>query len=71
MTNHGARQVYRWPWFLLAAVVLAFVLAFWWMSREVQRTRRIRDLNTPEATNAPAAALIRPVTLMSEADFRT
>ena len=38
---------YTWPWFLLGAVVLAIALAVAWMSREVERTRRIRELNAP------------------------
>jgi len=46
---------YRWPWVVLAAVVLAVVLAVLWMSREVNRMRRIRELNAPAAsTNAQA-----------------
>jgi hypothetical protein len=38
---------YVWPWFVLGALVLAIVLAALWMSHEIQRTRRIRDLNAP------------------------
>ncbi len=36
-------QRYRWPWVVLAFLVLGIVLAVLWMSKE---TRRIRDLNT-------------------------
>jgi hypothetical protein len=36
---------YRWPWFVLAAILLGFALAILWLSREVERTRRLRDLN--------------------------
>ena len=42
----GKRR-YTWPWFVLAAVLLAIALAVLWMSKEVERTRRIRDLNAP------------------------
>ena len=42
-----ARPRYRWPWFLLAAFLAAILLAVLWMSREVERARRIRDANTP------------------------
>ncbi|SPE59038.1 hypothetical protein SBV1_2980012 [Verrucomicrobia bacterium] len=42
-----ARPRYRWPWFVLAAVLLALLLAFLWMSKEIERTRRIRDANSP------------------------
>jgi hypothetical protein len=47
---------YSWPWFVLAAVLLGLFLAVVWMSKEVERTRRLRELNsaTPTiATNAP------------------
>src|SRR6266404_114691 len=39
----GNEQRYRWPWVVLAFLVLGIVLAVLWMSRE---TRRIHDLNT-------------------------
>ena len=40
------KPTYRWPWFVLGAVILAVVLAVVWMSYEVKRTRRIRELNS-------------------------
>ena len=51
----AAPTYYRWPWFVLAAVVLAFLLAGIWMSREVRRTRQLRDAaSTPVSrTNPP------------------
>jgi hypothetical protein len=45
------RRRYRWPWFLLAGVLLGICLAIVWISREVQRTRQYRDFNAPAATN--------------------
>ena len=50
-----AKRRYTWPWFVLAAVLLAIVLAVLWMSKEVERARLIRELNTPhpERTEAP------------------
>ena len=48
--NHplpAARPRYRWPWFVLGAIILAILLAILWMSKEIGRVRRIRDLNTP------------------------
>jgi hypothetical protein len=49
--EHESTQVpqrrYLWPWFVLGGVVLGIVLAVLWLSHEVERTRRIRDLNTP------------------------
>jgi hypothetical protein len=44
---------------ILAAGVLAVVLAVLWMSREVDRMRRIRDLNAPATTNANAFPAVR------------
>jgi len=34
---------YRWPWFVLAAVLLAIILAVLWVSKEVQRTRQRKE----------------------------
>ena len=47
LPNDQEKRRYTWPWFVLAAVVLAIVLAVAWMSKEIARTRRIRDLNAP------------------------
>jgi hypothetical protein len=53
----GNRRHYKWPWFVLAAVLLAIALAVLWMSKEIARTRRIRDLNEPPpATNRSATS---------------
>ena len=41
---------YLWPWFVLAAIVLGILLAILWLSREVERTRRLRDSNAPPST---------------------
>ena len=50
---------YTWPWFVLAAVVLAIALAVLWMSKEIERTRRIRDLNAPPSpTKRGATSLL-------------
>jgi len=43
------RKRYVWPWFVLAAFVAAIALAVLWLSAEIERTRRIRDLNAPAA----------------------
>jgi hypothetical protein len=58
LTDPGSRRRYTWPWFVLAAVVLAIALAVLWMSKEIARTRRIRDLNEPPpATNRGVTSL--------------
>ena len=49
------KRHYTWPWFVLGAVVLAIVLAVLWMSKEIEKTRRIRDLNAPPPPSGPAA----------------
>jgi hypothetical protein len=36
---------YHWPWFVLAAILLGIALAILWLSREVERTRQLRDSN--------------------------
>jgi hypothetical protein len=46
MSNESRKPIYRWPWFVLAAVILAIVLAVAWMYFEVRKTKRIRDLNS-------------------------
>jgi hypothetical protein len=44
-----ARRRYTWPWLVLAGFVFAILLAVLWMSREIQRTKRIRDLSAPNS----------------------
>jgi hypothetical protein len=39
------KQRYRWPWFVLAFFILAVLLAVLWMSFEVRRMKRIREIN--------------------------
>jgi hypothetical protein len=57
---HGNRRRYTWPWFVLAAVLLAIALAVLWMSKEIARTRRIRDLNAPPPATNRGAISPRP-----------
>jgi hypothetical protein len=57
LPDHHNQRRYTWPWFVLAAVLLAIALAVLWMSKEIARTRRIRDLNEPPpATNRAATS---------------
>lgn len=50
-----APRRYLWPKLLLAAVVLGIILAVIWVSREVDRTRQIRENSLPTAgTNSPS-----------------
>ena len=54
------KRRYTWPWFVLAAVLLAIALAVLWMSKEIARTRRIRDLNEPTPTTNRATTSAGP-----------
>jgi bacteriorhodopsin len=45
---------YKWPWFVLAAVVLAVVLAVVWMSCAVKYEREQRDFSAPLPSSTPA-----------------
>ena len=45
------RRRYKWPWFVLAAVILFIVLAVIWVSAAVHREEQERIFNsTPSAT---------------------
>jgi len=52
MDNDAASEIqrqpkrrYTWPWFVLAAVLLAVALAILWMRYEIERIERTRDSN--------------------------
>ena len=46
------KRNYKWPQFVLAAVVLGIILAIVWMSFAVRREERERDFNAPIPTGA-------------------
>ena len=54
MTNepqeNSPKQNYKWPWFVLAAVILFFALAVGWMSYAVHREKQERNQNAPIQT---------------------
>jgi hypothetical protein len=50
------RRRYRWPWFLLAGVVLFFVVSTMWMMVAVQRVKR-NKASTIEMTNSHTSSL--------------
>ena len=54
------KRRYIWPWFVLAAVLLAIALAVAWMSKEIERARRIRDLNAPAAPTSRGSTSSAP-----------
>ncbi|HVU09608.1 MAG TPA: hypothetical protein VHG89_13835 [Verrucomicrobiae bacterium] len=41
------RRRYKWPWFVLAGVLLFIAMTILWMSVAVHRERQERDLNAP------------------------
>src|SRR4029079_6498689 len=57
-TNESPNKpVFRWPWFVLGAVILTIVLAIIWMSFAVVNTRRLQDSNSyPPAPTPPTPA---------------
>jgi hypothetical protein len=46
-------QNYKWPWFVLAAVLLGIALAIVWMSFAVRKVERERDGSAPLPVSAP------------------
>ena len=49
------KRPFRWPWFVLAGVVLFFVVSLIWLMVFVQRVKRIKA-STMELTNSPPAS---------------
>ena len=51
MTNeadkNSSKQNYKWPWFVLAAVLLFIVLGIVWVSFAAHREKQERDFNAP------------------------
>ena len=45
--DHNPQRHYRWPWFLLAAVVLGIILGIVWMSVAVHREKEERNFSAP------------------------
>jgi hypothetical protein len=53
ITDAAPKIKYRWPRYLLAAVLLSIVLYFVWVGLEVRHVERERDLNAPLPTQNP------------------
>lgn len=45
---------YKWPWFVLAAVVLFTVLAVFWVALAAKKVEQQRDFSAPLPSSAPA-----------------
>jgi hypothetical protein len=52
-SNENPRR-YKWPWFVLAAVLVGIVLAVVWVSFAVKKVERERNFNAPPPNGAPA-----------------
>ena len=51
--NNSPRRKYTWPWFVLAAVVLAIVLAVIWVGLAAKKVEEQRDFGQPLPSTAP------------------
>ncbi len=51
--NNSPRPDYKWPWFVLAAVLLGAVLAILWVAFAAKKVASQRDF-APMPTTAPA-----------------
>ena len=49
--QNGNLPRYRWPWFVLASLLLGVALAIVWMSFAVHLEKQERDVNAPLPTN--------------------
>jgi hypothetical protein len=52
LDGNSPKRNYKWPWFLLAAVVLAVALAIVWVSFAVKKVERERNVNAPVPSGA-------------------
>jgi hypothetical protein len=50
-SNENPRS-YKWPWLLLAMVLIGIISAILWMSFAVHRERQERDFNAPIPNSA-------------------
>src|SRR5258707_528885 len=55
---------YRWPWFLLAALILGVLLTVAWVLGAIRRVERIRE-STRQNAAVPAATHVRQATVNS------
>ena len=51
--DNSPKQKYKWPWFVLAAVVLFFALAVLWVAIAAKKVEQQRD-SAPLPASAPA-----------------
>jgi F0F1-type ATP synthase assembly protein I len=51
------RPRYRWPWFVLAALLLGLALAVLWMSVAVRRAGRLRESHPAPAHDESSSGM--------------
>jgi hypothetical protein len=57
----GPRRIV-WPWFVVGAVLLATIPAAFWMKKEINRAKLLRQYNSTvdsTATNSPGTNSVR------------
>jgi F0F1-type ATP synthase assembly protein I len=52
--GNALKPKYKWPWFVLAAVLLGIVLAVLWVGAAAKKVQQQRDYNAPLPATAPA-----------------
>jgi hypothetical protein len=52
--NSSLKRKYKWPWFVLAFVVLGIVLAVFWVALAARKIEQQRDFNEPLPATTPA-----------------
>jgi bacteriorhodopsin len=52
--DNSSKPKYKWPWFVLAAVVLGIVLAVVWVGLAAKKVESQRDYGQPLPDSAPA-----------------
>jgi F0F1-type ATP synthase assembly protein I len=52
--NNSPNRKYKWPWFVLAFVIVGFVLAVLWVALAAKKIASQRDDNSPLPASAPA-----------------
>jgi F0F1-type ATP synthase assembly protein I len=52
--HNSPRPKYKWPWFVLAFVVLGIVLAVLWVAVAANKIKQQRNYDEPLPSTAPA-----------------
>jgi hypothetical protein len=52
--DNSSKPKYKWPWFVLAAVLLGIVLAVLWVGLAAEKVESQRDYGQPLPDSTPA-----------------